>query len=234
MILDLCRAKRVMTVFAHPDDETLAAGATLSKLARAGSQIHVVIPATGIYSRRDKHDASGFDAALTQLREDCRRAMGCLGIHEQNILLGEFADNEMDAVTLLTVIHWLQAVSDEIKPDLILTHHKECTNIDHRICFEAVTVLTRPAPTFNIPVLCGEVPSSTGYRRPTAFEPNVYVKVEADDVERKIKSMQSYRGEARPSPHPRSPEVLRAVACVRGSESGSHWAEAFMLLRAFS
>jgi len=46
--------------------------------------------------------------------------------------------------------------------------------------------------------------------------------------------MQTYRSEARPDPHPRSPEVLRAVAKVRGSESGFFFAEAFMIQKIFA
>ncbi|SVE30018.1 uncharacterized protein METZ01_LOCUS482872, partial [marine metagenome] len=40
--------KKILTFFAHPDDETLAAGATINKLINLGSEIHIAIPATGI------------------------------------------------------------------------------------------------------------------------------------------------------------------------------------------
>ena len=230
-MIDLSRLNRVLTAFAHPDDETLAAGASLAKISRLGAEIHVMIPATGIYARRKNEAVMATE--LEALREDCLKAMSCLGIADSHVIFGEFPDNEMDSGSLLTVIHWMHGVFDRIKPDLVLTHHRECTNIDHRVCFEAVTVLTRPGIDFNIPVLCGEVPSSTGYRRPVMFEPNLYVEVSGDDVDRKIRAMQSYSGEARPEPHPRSPEVLRALAKVRGSEAGFHWAEAFMMIRGF-
>jgi LmbE family N-acetylglucosaminyl deacetylase len=232
-MIELTKTRRILTVFAHPDDETLAAGATLAKLSRKGADIHVAIPATGAFSRRDKQTLSEAEEALRVLRDDCRTALGHLGIRSDAITFGQFPDNEMDGVTLLTVVHWLQKLFDDFRPDLVLTHHKECTNIDHRVCFEAVTVLTRPSHDQHIPVLCGEVPSSTGYRRPAAFEPNIYVNVSSEDVDCKIKSMQSFKSEARADPHPRSPEVLRALAKVRGSEAGFHWAEAFMLLRGF-
>ena len=45
--------------------------------------------------------------------------------------------------------------------------------------------------------------------------------------------MQAYEGEARPCPHPRSPEVLKALAVVRGSESGFNYAESFMINKIF-
>ena len=230
--LDTC--KNVVTIFAHPDDETLAAGGTISKLTELGANCTVIIPATGVTARGNKMTDEQVKMALAELRHDCNIALAHLGVGTENIILGEFQDNEMDGYTLLSVIQWLEEQVKSIEPDLILTHHRECTNIDHQICHEAVTVLSRPGEGWRIPVLCGEVPSSTGYRRPTAFEPNLYVGLTEAQVDNKIKSMQSFGGEARPDPHPRSPEVLKSLAKVRGSESGFLWAEAFMQLRAFA
>ena len=55
------------------------------------------------------------------------------------------------------------------------------------------------------------------------------MEISQEDLNAKIDSMLSYKGESRPDPHPRSPEVLKALAKVRGSESGFFFAEAFML-----
>lgn len=71
---------KILTFFAHPDDETLAAGATLSKIGRTGAEIHVAIPATGIYSRRNKKEKAALDSDLKQLRRSCYKAMEKLGI----------------------------------------------------------------------------------------------------------------------------------------------------------
>lgn len=225
--------RNVLAFFAHPDDETLAAGATIAKLARDGARVHVAIPATGIDSRRNTTTPEARTAALAELRQDCEKACAVLGVPAANVHLGGFADNEMDGGTRLEVIHWLENLVAAIRPDLILTHHRYCTNIDHQYCHEAAVVATRPSPNSHIAVLCGEVPSSTGYLRPAQWEPNLYVEVSGHDVETKIRAMQTYKGEARPDPHPRSPEVLRALAKVRGSESGYMWAEAFMVQRLF-
>ena len=108
-----------------------------------------------------------------------------------------------------------------------------CTNIDHQYCHEACIVATRPSINSHITVFCGEVPSSTGYLKPTQWEPNFYVNVSEDDVKAKIKAMQTFKDEARPDPHPRSPEVLMSLAKVRGSESGFFFAESFMTQKMF-
>ena len=233
-MIDLKQYRTVLTFFAHPDDETLAAGATIHKLTDLGAEVHVAIPATGIHSRRNVQKEKQRDVDLIELRQDCEKAMAVLGIRPSNIYLGDFPDNEMDKHSLLEIIHWLEEIIGKVKPDLVLTHHRYCTNIDHRYCHEAMVVATRPGPDNHVAVLCGEVPSSTGYLKPVQWEPNCYIEVSQNNVASKIKAMETYRGESRPDPHPRSREVLSALAKVRGSEAGFYFAEAFMISRTFA
>lgn len=226
--------KTVLTFFAHPDDETLAAGSTIKRLSREGCRVHVAIPNTGIHSRRNVEDKQSHDDALVNLRHDCFKALSVLGVKESDIYLGQFSDNESDKHTLLELIHWFENILKRVQPEAIFTHHRYCTNIDHQYCHEAAVVATRPSITSHIPLFCGEVPSSTGYLRPVQWEPNFFVNAKEEDIDAKILAMQSYKGEARPDPHPRSPEVLKALAKVRGSEGGFFFAEAFMIQKIFT
>lgn len=226
--------KNVLTFFAHPDDETLAAGATINRLSREGCRVHVAIPNTGIHSRRNQKDQGNREEALEMLRQDCLKALSVIGVKTTDIYLGEFSDNEIDKHTLLELIHWFEKILQQVQPDAIFTHHRYCTNIDHQYCHEAAVVASRQNINSHIPLFCGEVPSSTGYLRPVQWEPNLFINVEEKDLEAKIMAMQSYKGEARPDPHPRSPEVLKALAKVRGSEAGFFFAEAFMIQKMFA
>jgi LmbE family N-acetylglucosaminyl deacetylase len=232
-MIDLKNICKVLTFFAHSDDETLAAGATIKKLTDLGIEVHVAIPATGIQSRSNTQDKESLDLELIELRQDTEKALAILGIPSENIYLGDFPDNQMDKHTLLEVIHWLENIISNVKPDLILTHHRYCTNIDHQYCHDAVVVATRPGLNDHLTVLCGEVPSSTGYLKPVQWEPNLYIDISKDNLESKIIAMETFKGEARPDPHPRSREVLSALAKVRGSESGFYFAESFMISKTF-
>jgi LmbE family N-acetylglucosaminyl deacetylase len=232
-MVELIGFKRILTFFAHPDDEVLAAGGAISKAIKLGVDVHVAIPATGIHSRRNAQKQGSRDSALELLRKNCQKAMKALGVSSNQIYLGYFPDNEIDKHSLLEVIHWLEKIIERVKPDLLLTHHRYCTNVDHQYCHNAAIVATRPAVNSHISVFCGEVPSSTGYLRPVQWEPNLYIEVMEQDVENKIQAMKTYKGEARPDPHPRSAEVLKALAKVRGSESGFLFAEAFMIQKIF-
>tara|TARA_E500000178_G_scaffold289460_1_gene292572 strand:- start:338 stop:1039 length:702 start_codon:yes stop_codon:yes gene_type:complete len=226
--------KKILTFFAHPDDETLAAGATINKLSKNGCRIFTAIPATGIHSRRNiQKKKKTRDNKLSILNKDTIKALSILGIKKNDIFFGSFADNELDKYTLLNLIHWLEKIIKKTKPDAIFTHHRYCTNIDHQYCHEAAVVATRSSVNSQIPVFCAEVPSSTGYLKPTQWEPNLYVNISKDNLGKKIKAMQTFKEEARPDPHPRSPEVLRSLAKVRGSEAGFYLAESFMIQKMF-
>jgi len=233
-MINFSKVHKVLTFFAHPDDEVLGAGGTLAKLSREGLDIHVAIPATGIHSRRNVLDKKQRDRDLIELRKNCRQALGKIGIAPGKIYLGDFPDNEMDATTLLTVIQYLEDIINRVHPDVIFTHHWRCTNIDHQYCHEAAIVASRPSITQHIPVICAEIPSSTGYLKPAFWEPNLYVEISEEDLDKKIQAMETYKGESRPDPHPRSREVLKALAKVRGSEAGFYFAEAFMIQKCFA
>ena len=234
-MIDLNQYKKILTFFAHPDDETLAAGATIKRITdlNNGAEVYVAIPATGVHSRRNKFNETDRKKIEVELREDCENALAILGIKAGNIYFGDFPDNEMDKGTLLDLIHWLEELIQIIEPDLILTHHRYCTNIDHQYCHDAVVVATRPGLDNHVTVLCAEVPSSTGYLKPVQWEPNFYVEISNNNLESKIQAMQTFKGESRPDPHPRSKEVLSALAKVRGSESGFYFAESFMISKIF-
>jgi len=231
--MESLKESKILTFFAHPDDEVLAAGGTIAKASSLNSEVHVLIPSTGIHSRRNREDQEKRDNDLIKLRNDTQNTLSFLGVSPDNIYLGEFDDNEMDKSSLLTVIQFLEGYLEKIKPDIILTHHYRCTNIDHRICYEAAVTATRPSQTCHISILCGEIPSSTGYLKPVLWEPNIYVQLKEKFLEMKIEALLRYEGESRGDPHPRSSEVLRALAKVRGSEAGVFWAEAFSLIREF-
>ena len=47
----ILKYKKILTFFAHPDDETLAAGATINKISKNGCRVYVAIPATGIHAQ---------------------------------------------------------------------------------------------------------------------------------------------------------------------------------------
>lgn len=217
--MNLNQHKRILCFFAHPDDEILATGATIHKFIKLGAEVHIAIPA----SMGAEHNN----------QQDCKRAMEILGVKWNNVYLGNFPDNAMDTHPLLKTIQWLENIISRVSPTLIFTHHRFCTNIDHQICHNATVVATRPTDDNRITVLCGEIPSSTGYLRPAQWEPNCYIKILPVNLEAKTDAMSAYTKESRWDPHPRSKSNLEALARVRGSDAMMYYAEAFMVGRMY-
>jgi len=222
----------ILVIAAHPDDEVLGCGGMIARYAAEQHDIHIAILGEGVSSRYERRgDAPVAD--IQDLQTDARAAAAALGA--RSVLFGGLPDNRFDELALLDVIKPVEEWIGSVRPDAIYTHHPGDLNIDHGITFRAVLTATRPGASGRLvpDVYTFEVPSSTEWafqRVAPAFRPNVFVDITAG-LDRKIAAMQCYRGESRPAPHPRSPEILRAAAARWGSAAGVPAAEAFELIR---
>jgi LmbE family N-acetylglucosaminyl deacetylase len=219
----------IMVVAAHPDDETLGAGAAMAKHAAGGDSVSVLILGTGVASRKGKGESASGE--INTLRENSRRALAKLGVKDAEFL--DFPDNRFDSINLLDIVKALEKVVESKKPEMVYTHHWGDLNIDHRIAFNAVMTACRPVGSPVKKILCFEVPSSTEWNTQNAtnaFMPNLFVDV-ADTLAKKIAALREYKGEMRPYPHPRSPEGAELLARSRGLAIGAKAAEAFEIAR---
>lgn len=222
--------KSVLVFAAHPDDETLGCGGTISMLADAGVTVHVALLADGISSRGDNGKSDS--AELVVRRSAARKAGDILGV--QDIFFGDFPDNRMDIVALLDIVKIVESLIDKYQPDTIFTHHAGDLNIDHRRVHEAVVTACRPQARHPVrTLLFFEIPSSTEWKVPgsgQAFEPNWFEDI-STALDRKLKALNAYDMEMRDWPHPRSREAIEHLARWRGATVGVTAAEAFMLGR---
>jgi LmbE family N-acetylglucosaminyl deacetylase len=218
----------VVVVAAHPDDEVLGCGGTVARYAAEGHAVTSVIVATGSTSR-DGSPPGYVDA----LRDHAHAAARALGARPPRFL--GLPDNRLDTLPLLDVVKLVEAVLDELRPEIVLTHFDGDLNIDHGVVGRAVLTAARPLPGSPVRAIYAfETPSSTEWQfspTTTGFRPNRYVLLSEEQVERKLAALASYAGEMREPPHPRSLVAVRAMATVRGSEAGASAAEAFMVLR---
>lgn len=218
--------KTVAAIFAHPDDEVLGCGATISRLAREGSKVYILILATGL-SSRGKVRPEDFERLRSQ-------AVLCSEkLSASSIEFSSFPDNSMDSIPLLEIVKSVESFIQKVEPDIIFTHHNSDINVDHDITQRAVLTATRPLPGVKQrEILACEVLSSTEFGNYGArFRPNCYYGVSEEDVTSAIAGLECYEGEVREAPHPRSADVMINQFRLRGSECGCMAAEAFEVLR---
>lgn len=223
---------KILVIAAHPDDEVLGCGGTIARLAREGHQIRIALLGEGITSRYRQRDQAEV-GLIKALHQQSRQVAKVLGVEE--VLFFNLPDNQFDTVPLLEVVKIVEDLVNSHTPEIIYTHHGGDLNIDHHVTHRAVLTATRPIQGNPVrEIYAFEVPSSTEWAfqcLEPAFHANVFVDI-TSTIAIKLQVLSHYDMEVRPFPHPRSVEVLRAIARRWGSIVGCEAAEAYQLIRA--
>ena len=228
----MAEPKRILVVASHPDDEVLGCGGTMAAHADAGDVVDVLIVVEGATSRDIKRDVETQAEALTALQQSACDAAEILGARKPHFL--GLPDNRLDGMELLDVIKPIEALINELKPQVIYTQHGGDLNVDHRIVHQAVVTACRPAPGTSVRAIYGyETASSTEWASQNmggVFCPARFVDI-SKTLDRKRKALECYASEIRPFPHARSLEGLEALVRWRGVSVGVQAAEAFTVVR---
>ena len=216
--------KKILVIAAHPDDEILGCGGTISKL-KDENHIQVLFMTNGVSSRgKDKKQVLRRRKAYINLFKYLSLPV------PKNLNL---PDNEMDKIPLLKIVKKVEQKIRDYKPDTIITHYSHCLNVDHKITFEAVSTACRPVNKLSVKkILSFEIPSSTDWAlyKGKNFQPNYFIDI-SEHLKKKINLIKFYKEELRSYPHSRSIAAIKALASVRGVSCGVKYAEGFYLNR---
>ncbi|WP_235536511.1 MULTISPECIES: PIG-L deacetylase family protein [unclassified Sphingomonas] len=217
--------RRVLVIAPHPDDEVLGCGGTMMRLADAGAEVHVAIITRAGVDRFGPHMAEIG-------RGEARLAHDLLGVTQTHFL--DFPAAELDTVPHAEINAALGAVMTAVAPDTLFIPFLGDIHLDHQLVFLSSMVAARPRGG-NGParVYSYETLSETNWYAPgvtPTFAPNVFIDI-SDTIEAKLAAFRCYRSQVKAAPDERSPEVIRALATLRGATVHIAAAEAFILLR---
>ncbi len=225
-------SKIIISIVAHPDDEVLGCGGTISRFASEGCKVYTVILGEGITSRDASRDRHKREEEIRTLKKQVEDANNILGV--KKIYTFDFPDNRFDTVPLLDIIKTIEKIKCDVKPDVVFTHHQGDLNIDHQLTFKAVMTACRPAKDESVKEIYSfEIPSSTEWNAPsslTYFMPDYFVNINKS-LEAKINALKEYKTELRDFPHPRSLKAVELNAKQWGVKMGFEAAEAFKTIR---
>ncbi len=217
-----------LVVAAHPDDEVLGAGASIYQLTQAGHTVSVCILS-------GKAEARANRPSDEELSSDISQSLGVIGV--SRAFIGEFPNIKLNTVDHLLLVQFIEKAILEVLPDVVITHHPSDSNNDHLhtslSCQEAIRIFQRRDDVHPISELWYmEVPSATDWSVNPAmqkFDPNLFVEVGREGLQKKLDALSAYIGVQRPYPHPRSTESIEALALYRGSQAGCRCAESFQV-----
>lgn len=220
--------KKILAVVAHADDEVLGAGGTIAALSE-DNEVYVLIVTDSCSSQYAGQDVQ----KIIKEKKICAiKANNLLGV--KKVFFGDLPDMCLRETPHTKINAVAEKYIDEIKPQIILTHHFGDVNLDHREVYKSVMVAARPTQYTSVErIYTFEVLSATEWQSTDihyAFVPNTFIDI-SDTVEKKIAALKEYRQEIREYPHPRSAEAIQNLAKFRGQSVGVRYAEAFCLLR---
>lgn len=208
---------KILAVVAHPDDEVIGCGGTLSKLSEQGHVVRVLLAVR----RNDPRGVSHWNELEDAFRSSCAH----LGVH------AVVAEELVDERSLEAGVHQLHdLILPEVeRADTIFTHWPGDCNQVHGSVGRAVEIATRPFRRRKN-VYLFEVSTSTEQGFFPSFVPNMWSVLEERHVSRKCEAMSFYSTELAAG---RTPEALSRRMQARGDDIGAHAAEAFHIARLF-
>jgi len=220
--------KKILVIAAHPDDEILGCGATISKYIKNGDEVYVCIVCEGSSGRfKDKYYLTSeekiegiINKDINIREESAKKASKSLGVKEIYFL--NFPNLELHLIPQLKVNKLIEKHIGKIKPDIIFTHTNFDNNIDHRSVYDSTIISSRGIKK----VITFEIIGSTTDK----FLPNLFIDIE-DTFCNKEKSLKFYEDEIQAYPLPRSLEGIEILAKYRGLSCNKRLAEAFMVIR---
>lgn len=218
---------RTLVIAPHPDDELLGCGGTMLRRKAEGVTLGwLVMTSVDV--------ANGWPAERVASRaREIQSVAAELGVEAPHVFQLGLPTMKLDAMPLGDVIKPVSAVIHDFQPNELLVPHSDDAHSDHRVTFDAAVASTK---WFRYPsitrVMSYETLSETDAMPDTkrGFQPNVFVDI-SRYIERKWELLQIYESEMGDFPFPRSEKAVRALASVRGAQSGFEAAEAFCLLR---
>jgi LmbE family N-acetylglucosaminyl deacetylase len=159
--MDMTKPRKILSVLAHPDDESFGMGGTLALYARQGVEVHLICATRGEAGTVDPEFLEGYDSVASCREAELRCAAEKLGI--QRVTFLDYRDSGMPGSSdnqhprafinapLEEVTEQVTAYIRSFKPDVVLTfdpvggyHHPDHIHI-HRAATEAFHAAGEPS-----------------------------------------------------------------------------------------
>ncbi len=219
--------KRAMIISSHPDDDILGCGGILSKFKKE-VKFKIVFIAEGSSCRFNEPNSYKAKKEIVYRNTCAKNALGIFNIDD--ISFHNLPCGRLDQIPLIEINKIIENELIDFEPDTVFTHSNCDSNKDHVKVYDSTIISTRPGNGIKS-VYTYEVLSSTEWRFSESFLPNTFFSLTKKNIEEKCKAFKLYDTESKPFPYPRNEKGIKALATMRGMQSGNNFAESFRLIR---
>jgi LmbE family N-acetylglucosaminyl deacetylase len=138
----LLTSERALVVAAHPDDETIGAGALLSRISASAHLLHVTDGAPRVRRWWGAPELPSREAYARVRREELSAALALAGVPEKRVRSLGIPDQEA-SLDLVGLARRVAGVLGEVRPEVVLTHPYEGGHPDHDAAAFAVHAACR-------------------------------------------------------------------------------------------
>ncbi len=136
------RARRVLVVAPHPDDEVIAAWGLMRGALAAGARVEVVVATDGGASHPESRTWPRA-RLVAERRRETRRALRSLGVGPTSIRFLDLPDGELSDDPQRVAADLARAMRRRPAPDLIVSPMADDAHGDHRAVAQALAALPR-------------------------------------------------------------------------------------------
>lgn len=173
------------------------------------------------------------DTTLEERLAETETVSRILGFEYHVAFGGQNLIEKLDTLPQRDLVDLFEKEYNSFRPDLLLLPHGVDYDQDHQAVFRASFAAARPIPESLgkfLPkrVATYEFPKLAWTEHP--FRPSLFFDI-AEELDAKEEAIRAYQTVLRQPPDVRSPENIRSLAFLRGSEIGVEYAEAYQVLR---
>jgi|TARA_Y100000294_G_C8553601_1_gene336357 LmbE family N-acetylglucosaminyl deacetylase len=216
--------KKILVIAPHPDDETIGCGGTLLRHKSKGDLISCIL------TTKLKPNKVWNKETVFKKEKEIEKVKKIYKFKFFERL--DFLPRELDNLPLSLIISKISNLLDKIKPEIIYIPYIYDVHTDHQIISKAAISSTKWFRSNYIKkIYMYETLSETNFNfsQEFSFQPNVFIDI-SKFLKKKLEIFRCYKTEFKKHPFPRSEEAIKALATLRGSQSGFKAAESFKLI----
>lgn len=203
--------KRILILAPHTDDGELGCGASIVRFIREGASVYYAA-----FSTADESVPHIFPK--NQLTLEVQEATQILGIPSENLYVFHHQVRKLNYVRQ-EILEQLIAIRNEIEPDIVFLPSSRDFHQDHQ------TITHEGIRAFKFCTILGYELIWNNL----SFSTDCFIGINDEELDTKIKALSAYKTQA--SKSYMSPDFIKSLAIIRGTQIGVKYAETFEVIR---